>query len=908
MAATTAAVVAAVAATAVAASAASSSEKCDCCGPLTGRRRKGQKQEAGVRLPLIGPDAPEVKCRLDPSKPVTGPCRIAIVKDMLVIGRKPGEADDSVLLTGAKIVLKGTTVLVSPRLTPPLTLHFSTVPEAERWASKLRNVAGMHERVPSQGLEDSQRAQSARIAELEARVSATLHAAVDRSKRIKELEATIEEGKERDARIKQLEEAVEETMQEASARGERIKELEAVLASRGGVPDAAASAVLEDAMQFAEQMLENRQEELAIDGEGAQGLQEAVEAVQRAKPAVDGDVADLVSKLVTALRWPLVLRRRLVDAEQTVKHQKEIQDHTLRELQNLQQRHETSESEKAQVEAEVISLKRQLTMAERTAEEAVGRLEEIHNSTGGEHLTLQDQRPMEEAKRTQAEALSRELRDKLALAEKAVEESTARQKEELDALHQDEVQALQRKHDDTEVARKAAQEHAEELRDMLVVAERNANKAVAEQREELERAHADDLAALQRLREEADVQRRDAEERSNDLRRQLELTEQAIDAAASQEKRLLDEQHEEELLRLRQEQQQAKDQRDDAAQKALELEARLQAAEQAAKLAADQVSLQTVDADKRREFAELQAIALKQRLVDAEQAFDESMKSQKALKDSAHDQELQDLHERHALARKERDLAETRAAQLSDELLAAQRAADTQVAEKYEALDAVREDEVTAVRKQHAKAEAMIGEVEMRANELREKLASAESALNNKTERQRDFLNQSAQKHTEPQQVRPDRPKSSDSLNSMDVLDEIKREKARITELESRLAASMQRPPSKHGTPPHPDLNEAMSGLDGWISSSDRRANAAAPAPAPAHAPAAAPAPAHSSATADAPGRPRMATLHPSGSAPGPRHVQHGTERQVPRPASTKSRMGPTGQHYAYGPGYHGGR
>jgi len=745
-----------------------------------------------------------------------------IVKDMLLIGKAPGEADISVLLSGAQIAVKGTSVLISPRLSPSLTLSFGSAAEAERWAARLRDASQQAERAQAQNLkslsDDSQRAQNARIAELEARVSATLHAAVDRSKRIKELEATIEEGRERDLRIKELEEAVQESMQEASVRGERIRELEEVLASRGGVPDAAASAVLEDAMRFAEQMLENRQEELAIDGEGAQGLQEAVEAVQRAKPAVDGEVAELVSQLVAALRWPLVLRRRLLNAEQTVKQQKELQDSTLRELHDLQQRHTDSEREKRRVEAEVASLSRQLEIAEKTAEEAVGRLEEIHNATEGEYPKLQDQQQLEEAKRVQAEALSSELRDRLAAAEAAAEAAAAKEKAVLDAEHRKELDALHQRHADTEIQKQMAETQATELRQMLVVAERNADEAVARQKEVLEKAHAEDLRTFQQLCAAADAQRDDAEERATELRKQLLTAEQAIDAAATRQKELVDQEYQEELNNLQQHHTMAQSQRDHAELQASELKDRLDAAEQATRQATEQATRQCAVVDAKRERAELQAIALKQRLVDAEQAYDKSMRSHKALSDTAHGQEIDELQKRHVLAQSQRDLAEERAAKLSSELVAAQQALDEHAARQREALVASREDDFRAVQLQYAKAEMVISEQEQRARELREKLANAEVASHDKASRQRSFLDAERTK----------------ALAEPDAAEGML--KAKMAELERRLANSLPPPASgraPESSAPRHNLDEAIRDLDQRILNAQRNAERNVEAAAP---------------------------------------------------------------------------
>ena len=82
-------------------------------GLAQGRRALGLEHEAG-RLPLIGSDVPVVDCRLEGPRPFGGPCRIVIVKDMLLIGRRPGEAEESVLLTGAKISAQGATAACRP--------------------------------------------------------------------------------------------------------------------------------------------------------------------------------------------------------------------------------------------------------------------------------------------------------------------------------------------------------------------------------------------------------------------------------------------------------------------------------------------------------------------------------------------------------------------------------------------------------------------------------------------------------------------------------------------------------------------------------------------------------------------------------------------------------------------------
>ncbi|CAE8614226.1 unnamed protein product, partial [Polarella glacialis] len=88
-------------------------------------------------------------------------------------------------------------------------------------------------------------------------------------------------------------------------------------------------------MAFADELLRGK-EELVMDDNSAWGLREAVEAVQKAKPQVDAQVATLIKQLVTALRWPVVLRERLADAEESVKENEELQEQALQAIIDLQ--------------------------------------------------------------------------------------------------------------------------------------------------------------------------------------------------------------------------------------------------------------------------------------------------------------------------------------------------------------------------------------------------------------------------------------------------------------------------------------------------------------------------------------------------------------------------------------------
>lgn len=463
-------------------------------------------------LPPIPEDAPQVQCCSEGLRPKTCQRRVSILRDGLLVGRKPGPADICLPLEGAEVNWSGEGVFCRPKGLPPLVMTFITSEGAERFAEALKEASQMDQTASLCQASHVQRVQSARISELEARVAATLRAAVDRATRIRDLEVTVEQAKGRDDRIKELETLVQETTHEVEASQERIRQLEVALAGREGA-DPAAQAILDDAMRFAEQMLEGK-EDLAIDGKSARLLQEAIMSVQKSRPDIDQPVAELISRLVSAMRFPLILRQRLANAEQTVKEQKEIQDQTRGELRELRHRHELDSLAKEQAEGEARTLRRQLALAEEAAQEANTRLQalEMDELTGRKGRNV-----LEDVQRTQAEA--EQLRNGLANAEASLKESQARLAAIPVVPSDQELAALQRRHEEAEKLREAAEERASKLGKQLADADELAKSAETEARElraQLAASQVELENAKVRQRELLDAERAKAQEEAEE--------------------------------------------------------------------------------------------------------------------------------------------------------------------------------------------------------------------------------------------------------------------------------------------------------------------------------------------------------------------------------------------------------
>lgn len=427
---------------------------CECFDPLA--------RGSDINLPPIPSDAPLVRCHC---KSLGGRPRnllVSLSADILLLGRRPGPADRQVLLSGAKVSAEAAVIRLEPRNGDIITLYLESAEEADQWAAELDAASTLLEQSvgaaapdPKAAITEYQdRVKTARIAELEARVNATLSAAVQRSHRIQELEGQVEviveQGKEREQRIKELEMLVDQTSSDLLASHEKIKELENVIATGNyaAIKDDVATGILQDAMRFADNMLANREEEMMIDGGTASKLKESVERVQQGDKVVDREVAELISNLVTALRWPLVLRKRLANAESTVKEQKAVHDATVQQLHDLQK-------SRAMGDPDTKALQ-----------------EKEHNS---------------QAARLTAEAEASRLKGLLAQAERDADAAVQQQRDALSANHLEEVRNLQSLCADAREQSQAAQRQAAELRQRLEQAERgisdsNARAAAAESR------------------------------------------------------------------------------------------------------------------------------------------------------------------------------------------------------------------------------------------------------------------------------------------------------------------------------------------------------------------------------------------------------------------------------------------
>ena len=378
-----------------------------------------------------------------------------------------------------------------------LTLHFEDAVEAEFWAEALGFAAGAAVELALEGGRE-------KVQELEERVATALRAAYERSARIQELEDSLEQGKAREDRIQQLEEVLHDTLEEAELRAERIEALEWRLS--GGSSDPEAQGLLQDAMDFADELLE--QHELWTEDDGAEELREAVQAVQKSRPQVDGDLAELIRQLVTALRWPVVLRERLADAEQTVKEQEEIQEQALREIIDLQKQNDSLAAEKEEQKKQLEAFKEQKCLADEAHEEEMRKLKVREEEA--------------ERKRHEAEEKAKELRELLDYADQAAEEAVNRKREELEKAHEDEIQRLRHLTDAADQQQKEAHAKAVELHEQLAQAEAAIDAKAAQETEKLSAQHEHEILALKQQIILVENQRDQAKEQAVSLNKQLE--------------------------------------------------------------------------------------------------------------------------------------------------------------------------------------------------------------------------------------------------------------------------------------------------------------------------------------------------------------------------------------------------
>lgn len=476
---------------------------CGCCDPLVWRR------EAKV-LPSIPEDAEwcDIFCKALGSRPRK--LRVSLKDDILLVGRRPGPADAQFFLSGAQVSAEDDKVTIVSRSGDTIILYVGSRDVADQWAGELGGASMLVERSATETdpaaagaaiMEHQDRVKNARISELEARVNATLTAAVQRSRKIQELEVVVEQGKEREERIKELEILVDQTTAECNNRSERIKELEDIIStgSYAAIKDEVATGILSDAMRFADEMLANREEEMMIDGSSASKLRESVERVQAGDRVVDREVAELISNLVAALRWPLVLRKRLANAENTVTEQKAVHDATLQQLHDVQK-----------------------------------------NAAAGQAdlKALHERKSTSQAAQKVAQAEAEKLKGLLTKAEQDADNAVQQQREALAATHLEELRMVQELCDNAQAQGQAAQAQAADLRGRLQETERatvaaDARAVTAESRSKEAMAEASELRESLAAAEQSEVE-------ASQLRARLEKVQAAYEQASTQQSELLD--------------------------------------------------------------------------------------------------------------------------------------------------------------------------------------------------------------------------------------------------------------------------------------------------------------------------------------------------------------------------------
>lgn len=761
------------------------------------QRRKWGTGVVGQAPPTVGAGAIVAFVQFKGCRTHNGMRHVELTKDVLVFARSPGDAEDTVLLSGAVVEVSACEVRVKPRHAAPLTLRLSTEEEAQRWAAELRDAAQLASRVhlrSAASVSQVQRAHGERVAQLEARVSATLHAAMARTHRINELEAVVAQGKARETRIRELEVAVEATAREAIQRAERVRELENALLDKGVNPaDCASAALLEDTMRLAEQVLGSR-EEVVLDGGTVQGIREAVEEVRRKRPAVTEPVADLVGKLVTGLRWPLALRDRLARAEDTIKEQKAVQNATESELRELITKHDAESTKRMSAETEVAALKGQLAIAETAAMDAVDRLKCLEAETRVEEMRmLRDQRNVDAEKLKDAESEASELRRRLEDADRFAVEAQERQRELHDdareeALH---VQAadLQQERLEAEAEAKALRERlgdAEAALDEAVDRQQISEKAYREELQELKQScataqeqrariavesegidealrsgeggDASELALLREQRAETESKLRGAESRARELEHLLAEAEESLDLNSDRGRAELQERHQQEMLALHAEAVEAVQLKDQAAEEARrysqmvetatqqrdELHEKHRTVEDSLRFMKDRHN--TAEAE--RDLARQQTQELRRRLVDAEQGASKSKEDQRrALKEGSHEEDLrdthaeqqdiqlQDLHNMCADAERQREEAEEQVRRLRSDLVVAQQDAQEALRRREDDLSQAHGEEVAKLAQQQRDANLK----RERAEEL---LAAAQVAVRTAAQNEKERLEQ----------------------------------------------------------------------------------------------------------------------------------------------------------------------
>eukprot|EP00438_Fugacium_kawagutii_P013342 Skav233511 [mRNA] locus=scaffold2242:27440:30105:- [translate_table: standard] len=721
------------------------------------RRRRRSGEEGAV--PFVDKDAPVVRC-FGPGRQRCGETRLfALFTDQLLLNSTAGVPQETLNVAGAEVSRQGAIVTLQWDVDSALTLSFEDVEEAEFWTEALGFAAGVGDSV----FEGPQE----RVQELEERVAAALRAAYDRSARIKELEDTVEAGKERETRIQQLEEVLHDTLEEAEARAEKIEALEWKLES-GRTSDPAATALLQDAMDFADQLLEQHSDLWTEDDSAAQ-LRKAVQAVQESKPEIDSDVAELIRQLCTALLWPVVLRECLTDAEATIKEQEEIQEQATREIIDLQKQCDTLFAESEEHKAALEAAREQKSLAEAAHEDEMQKLKEREEEA--------------ERKRQEAEEKAKELRELLDYADRAAEEAVQRKREELEKGYDDEISKLRQLAEVADAQQKEAQAKASELHQQLAQAEAAIDARAEEEKEKLSLKHQDEITTLKRQIVVMEEQRDQAKEQAASLNKQLEDSQtqnqekehlkealeearklQHADRQVLEERQKQDAHYFAELEELKQNREATDRRRAEAEGHLNELREMLASAQKRTEDAVESSKAmetkhaQTVvelrglqsrceSAEIQEELAESKAQRMKEKLMTEMQAADEGSKSQKledegerGEKSGERERELEDVRQLQREAESNRKAADARAEELHRRLQEAERRAQEAAQQQKASLDAAREEEVNNLRRQMQTAEEKVDKMESQASQFREKLQAAEVSLSEEAQRRKDLL------------------------------------------------------------------------------------------------------------------------------------------------------------------------
>lgn len=357
------------------------------------------------------------------------------------------------------------------------------------------------------------------------------------------------------------------------------------------------------------------------------------------------------------------LRRRQADADR-LKEQAAVEASLLKEKLTRSEVGATESSAQQKQwldeahEAEVRVLRERHVETERRRREAEDRLREAEQAI--EAGSAQHQARVEElrkvyaehaqvqASKERAEVQARELRDRLATAERAAENAVVKQRQLLDAAHGEALRDIEDRLQATEADRKRAEDQAATLREML----QSAGRDDVGQAQKLSAMHEESLRNLQAQQAETEARAREAETQAKNLSQRLAAAERAAHTAASRQKEILDAAHAEELRAIQER------------QAAVELE---------------------------KERAQAQAMLLTERLKAAEMAVDENAERQRAALDAAHEEELRSIQRRQAAAEAGRGRAEQQAQELAAKLAQAEQTAQEGGAGGGGANDAIKE-------------------------------------------------------------------------------------------------------------------------------------------------------------------------------------------------------------------------